>query len=103
MSTTFYVVIDKLSTNPELSSNGGDYTEGRTVAVRNGWPLGVRYWTSWDGGFCNLCGRYEPFDCNCSNVPDDRDWHGWEAGELLTGRDHEIALARLANGGFALV
>jgi len=88
----FFVVTDRESERPELSNNGGDYDEGRTVAVYNGEPVAVRYWSSWDGGFCNLCGRYEPFECGCQG---DGDTKGWETGEELTGDKHEMALARL--------
>ena len=103
MTIKFYRVIDRKPEHPELSNNGGDYQEGRTVAVEDGKILGVRFWSSWDGGFCHLCGKYEPFECNCETVPDERDWEGWETGEVLSGWDEELALSRLRNGGYALV
>ena len=98
-----YVITDRYSEKPELSSNGRDYTDGRTIAVRNGKPMGIRYWTSSEMGHCNLCGRYEPLECNNDHTPFPRDLADWRNGERLEGEHYDIALNRLYNGGFALL
>ena len=99
----FYVITDRYSERPELSSNGGGYTEGRTIAVRNGKPIGIRYWTSSELGYCNLCGSYGPFECNNDHTPFPRDLIDWKKGKCLEGEHYEIAFNRLYNGGFALL
>lgn len=55
---SFVVHVDRIPENPEMSSNGGDYENGRTIAMWNGYILAARFWTSWDGGCCRGCGRY---------------------------------------------
>lgn len=97
----FYRIVDREPERPELSNNGGDYREGRTVAVEDNRVLAVRFWSSWDGDFCHKCGRYG--QCDCENVPVERDWNDWRDGELLTGWDEELALSRFQNNGFALI
>lgn len=99
----FFRVVDREPEDWSKSSNGGDYEEGRTIAVQDGNPIAVRFWSSWDGGFCHLCGRYEPFECNCNNVAQATDFEGWQNGELLTGWAEELANSRLENGGYALI
>ena len=99
----FYCVVDRESTNPQMSNNGGDYDFGRTIAVRDGVPVAVRYWTSADFEYCPHSGVFnrceERNGCGDPAPMQPADIEGWEAGELLAGKDAEIALRRYESGG----
>jgi len=100
----FFVIIDRESENPERSSNGGDYTEGRTVAVETSerTPFAVRYWSSADFDYCPQCGRYGTCDHEDLS-PTDYEFAGWETGEKITDKmEYDGAVRRLNNGGFAV-
>lgn len=59
MNIEFYRIVDRKSENSALSNNGGDYDFGRTVAVQDGAPVAVRYWTSADFDYCPICGVFD--------------------------------------------
>lgn len=96
----FFAVTDREPVDWSQSNNGGDYHEGRTIAVREGAPFAVRYWSSYDDGCCPRCGRYDPFERDCATAPSERDFSGWASGEMLTGEAHELNLRRLQRGDF---
>lgn len=99
---TFFVVVDRESENTNLSSNGGDYTEGRTIAVKNGKPFAVRHWSSADFECCPHCGQYSDHDLPCQRSV--MDLSGWESGERVDAMDAErfsSIMLRLENGLFA--
>ena len=102
MNTQFYRIIDRESTNPAMSSNGGDYDFGRTVAVQDGQPVAVRYWTSADFPYCPHSGRFdeceERYGCGDAAPMDARDVEGWQQGELLEGEDAARAMRRYEQG-----
>lgn len=98
----FFVIIDRESENAERCFNGGDYTEGRTVAVENNAPFAVRYWSSADFDYCAQCGSYGTCDHDDLS-PTDYDLAGWENGEKITDKtEYDTAVRRLNNGGFAV-
>lgn len=100
MNVQFYHVVDRMSSNPAMSANGGDYDFGRTVAVRDGKPVGVRFWTSADFEFCPHSGTFNRCDERCEGAEpfDARLVEGWENGELLEGEDADRALYRFDQG-----
>lgn len=103
MNMQFIRIVDRESTNPAMSNNGGDYDFGRVVAVRDGKPVAVRYWTSAEFPYCPHSGNFN--ECEerqgCGDVApmDARDVEGWQDGELMTGEDAERAAWRYEQGG----
>lgn len=107
MNAQFYVIVDRESTNPAMSNDGGDYDFGRTVAVVDGVPVAVREWTSADFDYCPLCGSFDSHsadECHTGGKAAPSQADGWQDGELLTDeRRIGIAYERIANGGFAVI
>ena len=102
MTTQFYRIIDRKSENSAMSNDGGDYDFGRIVAVQDGNPVAVRFWTSADFDYCPLCGNFDRHsveDCPAFGA-EMREADGWQNGELLTGATHDNSMHRLNNGGF---
>lgn len=98
----FYVVTDRESENTAMSNNGGDYYFGRTIAVEDGTPVAVRYWTSADFDFCPICGSFDSHDaddCPCLGA-EAREADGWEKGEKLAGDKRDVAAARFNGHGY---
>ena len=101
MNVQFFSIVDRESTNPAMSTNGGDYDFGRTVAVVDGQPVAVRFWTSADFPFCPHSGRFDECDerfCEGPQPFDPSYVEGWQSGELLTGEDHERQAWRFEQG-----
>ena len=101
MNVQFYTIADRESTNPAMNSNGGDYDFGRTVAVVDGQPVAVRYWTSADFPYCPHSGRFNECEERFCEGPEPFDpsyVEGWQSGELLTGEDHERQAWRFEQG-----
>ena len=96
----FVRIVDRESTNPAMSNNGGDYDFGRTVAIQNGKPVGVRYWTSADFDFCPHSGHFDRCTERCEEPEPFHPSYveGWESGEELEGEDAERAAWRFAQG-----
>jgi hypothetical protein len=98
----FFRIVDRESTNPIMSNNGGDYDFGRTVAVRDGVPVAVRYWTSADFDYCPHSGTFnrceERNGCGEPAPMHPSDVEGWQSGELLAGEDAERAQWRFEQG-----
>lgn len=88
----FYRIVDREPIDPRHSSDGGDYQYGRTVAVEDGSPVAVRYWTSADFPYCPLCGRFDSHSVEeCFSLgADEGEGDGWEGGVLLTGTEAEV-------------
>lgn len=101
MDVQFYCIIDRKSTNPAMSDNGGDYDFGRTVVVAHGQPVAVCYWTSAEFDYCPHTGRFnrceERNGCGDPAPMEPRDVEGWQAGRLLEGKDAEFAVWRWEN------
>lgn len=98
----FYSIVDRASEHPELNANGGDYDFGRTIAVDDGTPTGVRYWTSADFDFCPHRGTFDRCEENCDyRRASIGEADGWERGTLLVGEDRDSADNRWRQGGFA--
>lgn len=83
----YFSVVDVEPLNENMSFNVGDYRYGRTIAVnvsdkKNPVALAVRYWTSSEFDFCNLCGTFRTDEHYHS--PKDRvkpsEAEGWERG-----------------------
>lgn len=101
MTTQFYSITDRKSTNPTMSHDGGDYDFGRTIAVEDGVPVAVRFWTSADAfDFCPHSGSFNRCDERCEGPePFDASYvAGWKDGELLTGDDTARAAWRYEQG-----
>ena len=102
MNMQFYRIIDRESTNPLMSSNGGDYDFGRTVAVQNGQPVAVRFWTSVDFPYCPHSGHFDECEerrgCDDAAPFEPSYVEGWQQGELLKGDDAARALWRFEQG-----
>ena len=102
-SVKFYGVTDQEPRDPEgrFSTNGGDYWFGRTIAVCDGVPVAVRFWTSAEFAYCPHSGHFGECDeWNCADaVPFDASYVvGWQDGELLTGERHDRAMWRFERG-----
>lgn len=87
----YFTVTDREPVDPAMSSNGGDYRFGRTVAVNVSSnppaPLAVTHWTSAEFEFCPLCGQFErDIDEHVDRWHSDKDrapsneGEGWENG-----------------------
>jgi hypothetical protein len=104
MSTIkFYEITDAEPRDPEgrFSTNGGDYWFGRTVAVKDGTPVAVRYWTSAEFQYCPHSGGFyecDHDDCYEPGPMRPEDIAGWEQGELMTGEKAERAMRRYTDG-----
>ena len=101
MGIQFYEITDQEPRDPEgrFSSNGGDYWFGRTVAVSDGVPVAVRFWTSAEFPYCPHGGHFGECGESCEAAPFDESYvTGWESGELMTGEKAERA-ARLLMAG----
>ena len=98
MNVEFRMIVDRESTNPAMSSNGGDYDFGRTVVAEDGKPVAVRYWTSAEFDYCPHCGVFnrceERRGCGDPAPMDARDVEGWQDAPALEGEDAERALWR---------
>jgi len=99
----FYRIFDRESSDPTAIYTGGNYHEGRTIAVQDGQPIAVRFWTSWEWGCCPLCGSYQFSNHRCRGTVMPRDYQDWQKGELLKGRAVTMAQLRLTDGGFAVI
>ena len=102
----FVVVIDRESTDSRRSHNGGDYTEGRTIAIDpDGQPVAVRFWSSSDFEYCPHEGVYKECDDSCEMLPPASlaDAKGWEQGQPLDPELVGMARRRLASGQFARI
>lgn len=95
MSIEFRMILDRASENPAMSNNGGDYDFGRTIVVKDGRPVAVRYWTSADFDYCPHSGSFnrceERRGCGDAGTPYPADIEGWESAAILDGNDREIA------------
>jgi hypothetical protein len=101
MRIRFYEVIDRESTNPSLSYDGGDYSFWRVIAVAWNTPIAVSYRTSASFDYCALCGNF--------GHPESRCWHfganfietkGWKKGRLLKGEEHLHELGMFLGSGW---
>lgn len=101
MTIEFRSIVDRESTNPAMSSDGGDYDFGRTVVVEDGKPVAVRFWTSADFDYCPHGGHFnrceEHRGCGDPAPLDARAIAGWETAPVLEGRAAEIAAWRWEN------
>jgi len=100
----FVIIIDRESTDPRKASNGGDYDEGRTIAIEDGRPVAVRFWSSADLAYCPHVGKYAECDEDCEGVlASAKDAEGWEQGQPLATELLGVARRRLASGQFARI
>ena len=102
----FVVVIDRMSVDSRMSSNRGDYTYGRTIAVQNGVPVAVRYFSSADFEYCPHVGAFESCNESCWDgrvfaTLEDAD--GWQNGTPLEPELLGVAEFQLAEGYFAKI
>ena len=101
MTIEFRDIIDRESTNPAMSNNGGDYDFGRIVVIEDGKPVAVRYWTSAEFPYCPHCGMFN--ECEERNGCGDpapmhpSDIEGWEAAPVLEGEAADRAMWRWEN------
>lgn len=105
MALEFYVITDIIPDRPELSSNGGDYYFGRTVAVKNGLPVAVRFWTSAEFDYCTHSGHFGDCDrCGDDERASEKDFDGWLGGDRIIDPSHyNTSLNRYNNGDFAYI
>jgi len=94
MEIRFYEVIDRKSTNPSLSHDGGDYTFWRIIAVVGNTPIAVSYRTSSYFPYCSYCGDFSHTESGCwrfgANSAETRDW---EKGRRLEGKEYSLELS----------
>ena len=97
MTTEFRVIVDRESTNPAMSRNGGDYDFGRTIVVEDGKPVAVRYWTSADFDYCPHRGTFDRCEERFCETPEPMHpshIEGWEDAPVLEGDDARRAAWR---------
>ena len=98
----FVVVVDRESVDSRMGHQGGDYAAGRTIAIQDGQPVAVRFWSSADYAYCPHEGRYGECSEDCEGVvARPEDFAGLESGEPLDPELVTLAKARLETGQFA--
>jgi hypothetical protein len=98
----FYRIVEREPENPALSSDGGDYWFGRTVATFKGRPFAVRHWTSAEFPFCPHEGRFGGCD-HGGRVPYPDTYEGWENGTEIRGTEiRKREMRKLLGGEYAV-
>lgn len=99
MGVKFYRIVDREPEDPRMSNDGGDYRFGRTVAVEDGKPVAIRYWTSADFDYCPLCGRFDRHAAeDCPHMgADESEAAGWETWQECTDDIRQDMYDRVGN------